>query len=108
MNAALKNDLIYKQWQLSDTFFDVSTRYELEEISNFSILTKVGQGSYGLVANGRDVAHEKAIAVKKIEKAFEHQIYAVRTIRELKLQRILRNENVCISLQIYRSSNSMT
>ena len=36
----------------------------------------------------------KLVAIKKIEKAFEHRIFAKRTLRELKILRILKHENV--------------
>ena len=35
-----------------------------------------------------------SVAVKKIEKAFEHAVYTKRTLRELKILRLLNNENV--------------
>lgn len=34
------------------------------------------------------------IAIKKIEKAFEHRIFTKRTLRELKVCRMLKHENV--------------
>jgi serine/threonine protein kinase len=34
------------------------------------------------------------IAIKKIEKAFEHKIFAKRTLRELRILRLLKHENV--------------
>ena len=34
------------------------------------------------------------IAIKKIEKAFEHKIFTRRTLRELKCCRLLNHENV--------------
>lgn len=34
------------------------------------------------------------VAIKKIEKAFEHKIFTKRTLRELKLLRLLRHENI--------------
>lgn len=37
---------------------------------------------------------KKIVAIKKIEKAFEHEIYARRTLRELKISRLLHHENV--------------
>ncbi len=36
----------------------------------------------------------KLVAIKKIEKAFEHRIYTKRTLRELKLLRFLKHENI--------------
>lgn len=34
------------------------------------------------------------MAIKKINKVFEHRIYAQRTLRELKIMRLLEHENV--------------
>ena len=34
------------------------------------------------------------MAVKKIEKAFEHKVFTLRTLRELKIMRLLSHENV--------------
>jgi len=34
------------------------------------------------------------VAIKKIEKAFDHKIFTKRTLRELKILRLLKHENV--------------
>lgn len=34
------------------------------------------------------------VAIKKIERTFEHRFYAKRTLRELKILRNLKHENV--------------
>ena len=34
------------------------------------------------------------VAIKKIEKAFEHRIFTKRTLRELKIIRLCKHENV--------------
>ena len=36
----------------------------------------------------------KLVAIKKIERAFEHPLFAKRTLRELKILRLLSHENV--------------
>ena len=50
------------------------------------------------------------MAIKKIEKTFDHKIYAKRTLRELKILRLLKHENVCFIIKInwlfFRSSAS--
>jgi serine/threonine protein kinase len=38
----------------------------------------------------------KMVAIKKIEKAFEHPLYAKRTLREMKILRLLSHENVSL------------
>ena len=36
----------------------------------------------------------KLVAIKKIERAFEHPLFAKRTLRELRILRLLSHENV--------------
>lgn len=58
----------------------------------------MGSGAYGTVVSCEDAEAKddasKMIAVKKIEKAFEHPLYAKRTLREMKILRLLSHENV--------------
>lgn len=37
-------------------------------------------------------------AIKKVEKAFEHKVFALRTLRELKIMRLLDHDNI-LSIQ---------
>lgn len=59
----------------------------------------MGSGAYGVVAAAKDTSQESEngnnlVAIKKIEKAFEHKVFALRTLRELKIMRLLTHENV--------------
>ena len=68
---------------------------------NFEI---VGKGSYGIVAAAKDnqaPADKRLIAIKKIEKAFQHKLFTKRTLRELKILRILKHENVPYKFQVF-------
>ena len=55
----------------------------------------VGQGAYGIVVAAKDKgAKDKSkelVAIKKIDKAFEHKIFAKRTLRELRLLKLLKH-----------------
>ena len=73
-------------------FKRLKTRFEIEEY--YEIIDAVGQGAYGIVVAARDTRDNSSVAIKKIEKAFEHKIFTKRTLRELKICRILRHENV--------------
>ena len=42
------------------------------------------------------------VAIKKIERTFEHRFYAKRTLRELKILRNLKHENVIMILEQFR------
>lgn len=60
--------------------FEIEPKYDIIEI--------VGRGAYGVVLAAKDTEKNEMVAIKKISKAFEHRIFAKRTLRELK---ILRN-----------------
>lgn len=69
----------------------------------------VGQGAYGMVVAAKDKSTSESenplIAIKKIEKAFEHKIFTRRTLRELKIARLLKHENVCLSYRSFALTN---
>lgn len=60
----------------------------------------VGSGAYGCVIQAEDKTckneKDKNVAIKKIERAFEHRLYAKRTLRELKILRLIKHENVIL------------
>lgn len=63
-----------------------------------SALPLVGTGAYGIVVSAKDAAvkdpDKNTVAIKKIEKAFEHKTFMRRTLRELKALRLLKHENI--------------
>ena len=55
----------------------------------------MGQGAYGIVVAANDkLDPDNLVAIKKIEKAFEHKIFTKRTLRELKILRYINHENI--------------
>ena len=74
----------------------MGSRFEIP--SKYEILDPAGSGAYGVVVAAKDTSIEdesnNLIAIKKIEKAFEHKVFALRTLRELKIMRLLNHENV--------------
>lgn len=86
---------------LSDNFdsWKVGTRYELIRI--------LGRGSYGEVAQARDIEASKNlkpgdppkyVAIKKIAMAFDQEVDALRFYREIHLLRMLRGHDCIIQL----------
>ena len=79
-----------KVYMVLGSKFEVDKRYE--------IIDPVGSGAYGVVVAARDLEAEdqenNLVAIKKIEKAFEHKVFAQRTLRELKIMRLLQHDNV--------------
>jgi serine/threonine protein kinase len=70
----------------------------------------VGSGAYGIVIGCEDLEatqeEYKHVAIKKIERTFEHRFYAKRTLRELKILRNLKHENVRYLYYHFRLSTS--
>jgi len=67
----------------------------------YTVLEPVGQGAYGVVCSAQDEEKGETVAIKKVENAFEHLTFAKRTLRELKILRHLRHENLLSVLHVY-------
>lgn len=61
---------------------------------NIYFIKSVGQGAYGCVIQAIDKLTNKPVAIKKIERTFNHRLFAKRTLRELKILRLIRHDNV--------------
>jgi serine/threonine protein kinase len=71
----------------------MGTRFEIDK--KYEIIDPIGSGAYGVVVAAKDNSNNgELMAIKKIEKAFEHKIFTLRTLRELKIMRLLQHENV--------------
>ncbi|CAD8189223.1 unnamed protein product [Paramecium octaurelia] len=74
---------------------------------------QLGSGAYGVVLQADDLKAPpegpKKVAIKKIEKTFQHRFYAKRTLRELKILRNLKHENIVnlITIALPKSRVSM-
>ncbi|XP_047327779.1 mitogen-activated protein kinase homolog NTF3-like [Impatiens glandulifera] len=77
----------YTMWQ---SLFELDTKYVP--------IKPIGRGAYGIVCSSINKETDEKVAIKKIHNVFENRIDALRTLRELKLLRNLRHENV-ISLK---------
>ncbi|XAR64144.1 Mitogen-activated protein kinase [Bertholletia excelsa] len=54
----------------------------------------IGRGAYGIVCSSINRETNERVAIKKIHSVFDNSIDALRTLRELKLLRHLRHDNV--------------
>eukprot|EP00359_Climacostomum_virens_P008053 CAMPEP_0204916048 /NCGR_PEP_ID=MMETSP1397-20131031/13957_1 /ASSEMBLY_ACC=CAM_ASM_000891 /TAXON_ID=49980 /ORGANISM="Climacostomum Climacostomum virens, Strain Stock W-24" /LENGTH=411 /DNA_ID=CAMNT_0052088393 /DNA_START=10 /DNA_END=1245 /DNA_ORIENTATION=- len=66
--------------------FSLDSRFKVNEV--------LGSGAYGIVVSAKDSKTGERFAIKKIEKAFDHATFAKRTLRELKIMRLLSHENI--------------
>ena len=75
----------------TNTYMVLGTRFEVDKC--YEIIDPVGSGAYGVVVAAKDHSvaegENNLVAIKKIEKAFEHKVFAQRTLRELKIMRLL-------------------
>lgn len=70
----------------------VKTKFEIDE--KYEIIDSVGQGAYGVVVAAKDKQTGQMVAIKKIEKAFEHKVFTRRTLRELRICRLMKHDNI--------------
>jgi tRNA A-37 threonylcarbamoyl transferase component Bud32 len=66
--------------------FIVDTRYSLIRVA--------GSGAYGVVISSNDAKKKKDVAIKMVPKAFNDEIDAKRILREIKLLKHFKHENV--------------
>ncbi len=68
------------------------TNFEID--TNYTPIKAIGKGAYGVVCSAKNSLTGEKIAIKKIGNAFENLTDARRTLREIKLLRHLRHENI--------------
>ncbi|EOX90988.1 MAP kinase 7 isoform 1 [Theobroma cacao] len=78
----------YSMWQ---TLFEIDTKYVP--------IKPIGRGAYGIVCSSINRETNDKVAIKKINNVFENRVDALRTLRELKLLRHIRHENIIKSSQ---------
>lgn len=87
----------YTIWQ---TLFEIDTKYVP--------IKPIGRGAYGVVCSSINRETNEKVAIKKIGNIFENSVDALRTLRELKLLRHIRHENVIalkdVMMPIHRTS----
>jgi mitogen-activated protein kinase 1/3 len=66
--------------------FTVDTRY--------SMIRTIGSGAYGVVISASDTHSDKNVAIKMVPKAFQDEIDAKRILREIKLLKHFRHDNI--------------
>jgi mitogen-activated protein kinase 1/3 len=66
--------------------FTVDTKY--------SLIRVVGSGAYGVVISAHDTSTNKKVAIKMVPRAFHDEVDAKRILREIKLLKHLKHENI--------------
>lgn len=73
-------------WQVGGEPFELDHRYK--------VVDYLGAGAYGVVCSAHDNRENCMVAIKKCKKIFQSRTLAKRTLREIRLLRLLQHENV--------------
>lgn len=79
------------------------TLFEIDEV--YQPIKAIGKGAYGVVCSAKNMATGEKVAIKKITNAFDNLTDAKRTLREIKLLRHLRQENIIAIMDIMQPTN---
>ncbi|XP_073741032.1 mitogen-activated protein kinase 13 isoform X1 [Callorhinus ursinus] len=69
--------------------------------------THVGSGAYGAVCSAIDKRSGEKVAIKKLSRPFQSEIFARRAYRELRLLKHMQHENVIGLLDVFTSASSL-
>lgn len=69
--------------------------------TSYTPLSIIGEGAYGIVVSALHVPSSRKVAIKRIT-PFDHSMFALRTLREIKLLRHFRHENIIAILDILK------
>ena len=74
------------------SFVSAGTRFLIDE--RYELIKPIGHGAYGVVVSARDTATGGKVAIKKIPCVFDDAVDAKRVLREIKLLRHFRHDNI--------------
>ena len=86
--------------------FKVSGSGNFTVDKHYKFIRSIGSGAYGIVISAKDTREGKRdVAIKKICNAFQDSIDAKRILREIKLLKSLKHDNVVSILDMIQGDN---
>ncbi|XP_068187706.1 mitogen-activated protein kinase 13 [Antennarius striatus] len=82
-----------------------STVWEVPE--KYSRLKQIGTGAYGSVCSAIKEKTKEKVAIKKLHRPFQSEIFAKRAYRELRLLKHMKHENVIGLLDVFTPATSL-
>ncbi|KAI4883518.1 hypothetical protein NFI96_019978 [Prochilodus magdalenae] len=76
-----------------------STVWEVPE--KYVRLKQIGTGAYGTVCSAINDKTKEKVAIKKLHRPFQSEIFAKRAYRELRLLKHMKHENVSLLLHVF-------
>lgn len=84
--ATLEEPYVVHSFPAGKHTFTVDKRY--------SLIRTIGSGAYGVVISSKDSKTDTSVAIKMVPKAFSDEIDAKRILREIKLLKHFRHDNI--------------
>ncbi|MEQ2301187.1 Mitogen-activated protein kinase 12 [Ameca splendens] len=82
-----------------------STVWEVPE--KYTRLKQIGTGAYGAVCSAINDRIKEKVAIKKLHRPFQSEIFAKRAYRELRLLKHMKHENVIGLLDVFTPASSL-
>ena len=92
--SSSSNVPVRKECNIPDKNCWVIWRSNFEIDQHYQPIKAIGKGAYGVVCSAKNLQTGEKVAIKKIGNAFDNLTDARRTLREIKLLRHLRHENI--------------
>lgn len=89
----------YCRQEVNKTIWEVPDRY--------SELTQVGTGAYGTVCSSQDSRTGTKVAIKKLHRPFQSELFAKRAYRELRLLKHMKHDNVIGLIDVFTANISL-
>ncbi|KAJ8901844.1 hypothetical protein NDN08_004049 [Rhodosorus marinus] len=81
--------------------FNVFGSQHFECPDRYNLIKAIGIGAYGIVCSSNDMVMGEKVAIKKISRIFENVVDCKRTLREMKLLKHFKHENVIGLKDVY-------
>ncbi|KAL4110169.1 hypothetical protein PRIC1_001862 [Phytophthora ramorum] len=105
--ASMRSAVREREIMATDTVRDVPVkkpRFYIGDIDNYSIIDKVGSGTYGEVFKCQHKVTKDIVALKKLRPDVEKNGFPVTSIREMKILKFLKHPNILELKEIVSSS----
>ncbi|CAL8358059.1 unnamed protein product [Lota lota] len=89
----------YCRQEVNKTTWEVPERYR--------DLKQVGTGAYGTVCSAKDLRTGTKVAIKKLHRPFQTELFAKRAYRELRLLKHMKHENVIGLVDVFTADLSL-
>lgn len=91
-SADMEDVITIKEPYQSHSFLGGKHTFTVDK--RYSMIRVIGSGAYGVVVSSHDSKTDKNVAIKMVPKAFSDEIDAKRILREIKLLKHFRHDNI--------------